>query len=72
VRVTPAARKDVIAEVKPGVFEVSVREPAKDNRANERVCKVLAAHFSVPFKNVRIMSGHTKSAKMVAIHAHKN
>lgn len=65
--VTPGARKERLEEKAPDTFLVSVREPAERNLANTRVRELLAARFSVPVSQVRILTGHRGSSKMIAI-----
>jgi len=67
VKVVADARKDSLRENGKGGFEMSVREPAAENRANERVRELLAAHFGVPVKSVRITAGHQRPTKTVRI-----
>lgn len=46
---------------------VSVKEPAKEGRANWAIERSLAAHFGVPPSRVRIVSGQTAKTKIVEI-----
>ncbi len=48
-------------------FQVAVREPPVDGRANEAICRALAAHFGTSRSSVRIISGHTSRQKIVEI-----
>lgn len=66
VFVTPDARKEVVEE-KRGMLTISVREPASQNRANQRVREILAARLNAPLGKVRILTGHRSRAKMVSI-----
>ena len=50
-----------------GGFEVFVREPPVDNRANKRVCILVARHFKVPISAVRIVSGHHARGKIFSV-----
>jgi len=67
VRVSPGARKESFAESAPGVFDISVREEPEDNAANERVRQLVARHFGVPLKAVRIFSGYHSRKKSLSI-----
>jgi len=68
VRVTSDTKKDGVNEGKKGVLEVSVKDPAKNNRANVRVCELLADHFRVPRKNVIITKGSESRSKMILVY----
>ena len=48
-------------------FDVSVKEKAERNQANARVIALIAAHFKVPVKQVRIVSGHHAPSKILSI-----
>jgi uncharacterized protein (TIGR00251 family) len=63
IRVIPNAGKDEVSE-KDGVLTVKVKAPAKDNRANIAVLKLLRKHFG---KDVKIVSGLTGKRKTIEI-----
>lgn len=48
-------------------FLVSVKEPAEQNRANKRVLELVAGHFGVGPKQIRIISGHHSSGKILSV-----
>lgn len=68
VRVTPKSKREFITTGKGGALEVSVKEPAKDNRANVRVCQLVAEHLGVPRKNVIITKGSESRSKMILVY----
>ena len=63
IKVVPNAGKDEVSE-KDGLLLVKVKAPAKDNRANVAVIKLLRKHFR---KDVRLVSGLTGRKKIVEI-----
>lgn len=63
----PSAREEGVEKVSDGEFKVSVKEPAKEGRANWAIERVLAKHFGVPVSCVRIISGHASRKKIVEI-----
>ncbi len=67
VKVWPDAGEEHLAEVKKGGLEIFVREPPLDNRANKRVCALVARHYKVPVKDVRIVSGHRTRGKILSV-----
>ncbi len=74
VRVRPGAKLEKV-EPPPNemfgsgapTYKVSVREPAKEGRANEAVIRALAHHFKVPPGQVRILRGILSRNKIVEI-----
>lgn len=68
VRVAAGAKKEAL-EVLRGRIAVSVRQKAEQGAANKRVIELIAKHFKVPVKNVRIIRGHATPSKIIAIHA---
>ncbi len=47
--------------------EISVREKAERNMANTRVIELVAEHFGVSVKKVRIVNGHRHPSKLIVI-----
>ena len=66
VFVTPGAKKERVEE-KGDTLQISVREPASGNRANDRVRELVALREGVPLGKVRILTGHRSRAKMISI-----
>ena len=69
VRVIPRARRRGIEAGPDGGLIVRVTEPAEDGRANAAVIELLAAHFGVPKRRVRIVQGLASRRKLVEIPA---
>jgi len=70
VRVKANARKENFEALSNTSFAISVREKAEGNAANHRVRALVALHFKVPAKAVRIISGHRSPRKMLSIAGH--
>lgn len=66
VRVKTEASKETVERLGTN-FVIHVREPAKENRANERVRELLARELMVPLAAVRIVSGHHRPHKRLSI-----
>ena len=64
VRVVPKTKKEKITKVDDSTFEITVKEPAERNLANERVREILAEQFQVGIKSVRIVTGHHSGSKI--------
>lgn len=67
VKVWPDAGEEYLEEGKKGGLEIFVREPPQGNRANKRVCVLVARHFKVPVASVRIHSGHHARGKILSV-----
>jgi uncharacterized protein (TIGR00251 family) len=68
VNVTPGAAKNEVAGVmQDGTFKVKVTAPPERGKANEQVCELLAAYFSVPKSCVEIIRGATSRRKQIRI-----
>ncbi len=46
------------------LFEMTVKEPAERNLANQRVRELLATQYEIDVKAVRIVSGHHSGSKI--------
>lgn len=67
VKVVAGAKRESVKQITPERFEISVREEAERNMANRRVVAIIAAHFGVSEKQVRIVKGHRGPAKLLSI-----
>ena len=69
VKVKAGASRESIFVQKPHELHIAVKEPAEDNRANERVIELVAAHFHISPKSVHLISGHHRPNKMLKLTA---
>ncbi len=67
VKVTTGVGKESFKKKKEDHFEISVKEKAERNMANARVLALVAEHFKVPVKKVRIVNGHHHPSKLLII-----
>lgn len=67
VKVKAGVKKESFVQKAEDHFEVSVKEKAERNMANVRVLELVAEHFKVPTKKVRIVNGHRHSSKLLVI-----
>ena len=67
VRVSAGTKKESFATSAEDSFLVSVKEPAEQNRANKRVLELTASHFGIEPKQIRIISGHHSSGKILSV-----
>jgi uncharacterized protein YggU (UPF0235/DUF167 family) len=62
VKVAAGQRKETLS-VSGERIQVSVKEKPSGGTANRRVIELIAMHFGVPVKRVRIMQGHQAPRK---------
>lgn len=67
VRVVAGAKHEKVEELKAGRLRIWVKEPAAQNLANRRVLVLVARHFGVAHKDVRLVSGHRSQAKIFSV-----
>ncbi|GMQ94932.1 MAG: hypothetical protein BMS9Abin13_042 [Patescibacteria group bacterium] len=67
VRVVSSSKKERIMKTSDDEFAVYVREPAERNLANKRVVRMIADHFKVPARGVRIVTGHRSPGKILVV-----
>ncbi|KKT41370.1 hypothetical protein A2W54_02120 [Candidatus Giovannonibacteria bacterium RIFCSPHIGHO2_02_43_13] len=67
VKIKPGSKQEKIEKDLLGGYNVWVREPAKDGKANEAAIELLAKHFDVPKSLVNIVSGYSSKKKTFEI-----
>lgn len=67
VKVKPSAREDAVTGVAGEVVRVSVRAAPERGRANEAVCRVIAAWLGCARSSVSVVSGMTSREKRLRI-----
>lgn len=67
VRVAADAKRESFDQNSEDSFLVSVKEPAEQNLANKRVLELVAAHFRITPKQIRVISGHHSPGKILSI-----
>ena len=67
IRVRPNAKQNKVGGEIAGRLVVFVQAPAIDGKANEAVAKVLAEHFEVRPRDVKIIRGETNRDKSIEI-----
>ena len=64
VKANPNSKNETVEQIDEIHFAVAVKEPPKNNRANEAIAKALAKHFGVVPSRVRLVSGFSSKQKM--------
>lgn len=67
VRVTPRASRDAIEGERQGALRVRLTAPPVDDRANQALCRLLAARLKIAPSAVRIVSGERSRTKRVEV-----
>ncbi len=67
VKVKAEAKENRIEMRDADSFEISVKEPAENNRANRAVISILAAFLKVQPQKLRLIKGHTSPAKIISV-----
>ena len=67
VRVRADTKKEEVKALSNTHFEISVKEKPLQNLANKRVVELVARHFKIPAKAVRIVSGHRSPSKILSL-----
>ena len=78
VKAKPGAREEKVKKlsqpaleldgvIREDVYEVSVKEPPVDGRANRAIAHALAKHFGIAPSYIRLLSGYTSKHKIFEI-----
>ena len=67
VKVKPKAKSEGVRVIDAKHFEVSVKEPPDEGRANRAVIRLIADHFGVARSRVQIISGAGHRQKILEI-----
>jgi uncharacterized protein YggU (UPF0235/DUF167 family) len=67
LKVHAEAKKEKLTAAGQDRFEVWVREPAEDGRANRAVLALLSAHLQVPAGRLWFVKGAHSPAKIIAV-----
>lgn len=66
VSVTAGAKVEKLEKTRENYFQISVREPAERNLANNRVLELLADYLKIPRQKIRIINGHHSPSKLLS------
>jgi len=67
VKVKPRSREAAVEKTGPNQFQVKVKAPPKEGKANQEMIEALALHFGVSKSRVTILSGLKSNQKIVNI-----
>lgn len=67
IKVRPSSKEARVKKIDDTNFVVSVKEPAKDGKANQALIKALAEYFGVSRQNIKILVGQKSRQKIISI-----
>lgn len=67
VKVSPNSKKEVFKQINEDHFEISVKEKAERNLANDRIIELFSAHYGLPKGKIRIVNGHRSPTKLLVV-----
>lgn len=67
IRVRPNAKQNKVGGEIAGRLIVFVQAPAIDGKANDAIAKVLAEHFEVRSRDIKIIRGETNRDKTIEV-----
>lgn len=67
VKIFPQAKKEGVVWKAKNSLEIKVKEKPKQGRANQRMMEILAEHFHVNSRDIRITKGVHKPNKILEI-----
>lgn len=65
IRIKTKQKNESIIKISDTKFEVSVKEEAKQNRANTRMIELVKEYFKT--NKVKIVSGHHSPSKLLSV-----
>lgn len=63
----PGAKKEKIEKIDKTTFKIWINAPAKNNQANEKLVKILAEHFKIAPRQIKIISGFKNKIKTIVV-----
>ena len=67
VRVKTGSKKEAVKILSKDRLAFSVKEKPEHNLANKRVLELVAAHYGVSPRKLRLVSGHHATSKIISL-----
>lgn len=67
VRAKPNSKENRVVKIDETHFQVRVKAPAAEGKANEAVCEALAGYFKIPKSLIRLTRGGSSKEKVFEI-----
>jgi uncharacterized protein YggU (UPF0235/DUF167 family) len=65
VKVTTESKKETVRRPVPDRLVLSLKQPAENNRANERLLEIVRSMY--PGRSVKIIKGHHSPSKIIEV-----
>lgn len=66
-KISPNTKKKILKKINEDHFEISVKEKASNNLANNRIIELLSIHYNLPKGKIRIVNGHRSPTKLLVV-----
>lgn len=63
----PGSRQEKIIEINPSKFEIWIKQPAIENKANKEIINLLSDYLNVNKSRIRLVKGKTSRHKLFDI-----
>ncbi len=63
----PKSRQEKVIELNPGKFEIWIKQPAIENKANKEIIKLLSDYLNVNKSRIKLVKGKTSRYKLFDI-----
>lgn len=67
VEARAGAKRESVLQTDDKTYAISVKEPARNNLANNRIKELLSEHLEVPVGKLRMISGHRSPRKIFTV-----
>ena len=67
VKVKPNAKANTVEKIDENQYLVKVKAPAKENKANKELIKILAEYFNTSQSRISILQGSRSRIKVISI-----
>ncbi|SHK55444.1 DUF167 domain-containing protein [Thermocrinis minervae] len=63
----PKAKVEYVKKLSEDEYEVAVKEPPEDGKANKRIVELLAEYFKKPKSSIKLIKGHSSRVKTFSV-----
>lgn len=67
IKVKANSKREELVKIDENTFEISVREKAERNMANNRILEILSFELKIPINKIRIINGHQSPTKLISV-----
>ena len=67
IKVHARSKRESVTPLPDGSLKVEVKAPPVEGAANEAICELLAGHYQVHKRDVKVVLGSTNNKKVVEI-----